>query len=110
MTMRVSVRGSHDAAELMREARKVAAFPPAAERRVKRAVERERMTHAYENRTSRLEESTVLAVVSESDDELVFEARQDADYGVYVQRKGLSRFNALVEEAAAELAAAMRIV
>lgn len=79
---------------------RLARFPKLAERILRRAVEIERSTHNYVNRTYTAEMGTRFQVVSDDGQgNVTLETAMDADYSSYLQKNDWSRFELLVRKA-----------
>lgn len=106
--MKVIIRGMGQARELAREADLV--FSPAGylthgmQEILERAASEERNTHAYQNQTGHLQQSTAMHVVSESDDEFRATLEMGEEYASYVVKRGYSRFDEIAKAATREVA------
>jgi hypothetical protein len=85
------------------DVRAVRRFGSRAEAKMKRAVEKERQSHAYTNRTGAAEAETRVSLVSDDGQGNVeFDAEMAVEYASYLQGKW-SAFDANVEEAIAAI-------
>lgn len=96
-----------DASDAIRETealgRQLERLPAQIERRLRRAVDRERGSHAFTNRTGRAEASMDVDVVN-SGDGISIVAEMGAEYSSYLERGDWTRFSERVEGALAEIA------
>lgn len=63
----------------------------------RRGARVERDTHAYNNRTFRLQSSTSAAVLYDSEDMVVVELAMRMQYASFVRNMGLTNFDSIVE-------------
>lgn len=75
----------------------------AIERRLQEAAIEERFTHAYQNQTGHLQQSTGAVVVSESDNEVEIHLEMGEEYASYVVDRGYSKFEEIAAEAFADI-------
>lgn len=70
---------------------------------IERAAREERRTHAYRNRTGRLERNTVATDPITTDDGLQIDLAADTEYASYVNMRGLMQIDELAQRAEEEI-------
>ncbi len=106
--MKVIVRGLGQARDMAREADLVLSpggyLTHGIEEILQRAANEERTTHAYQNQTGHLQQSTASRVVDESDDRFEAHLEMGEEYASFVVKRGYSRFDAIANKAKREVA------
>jgi len=100
--MSVEVQGLDEVIALLdKTAKEPGKFGKTARARLQRAVNRERNSHAYQNRTHSAETNTLL-LSAETGDDVDLRAEMHVEYASYLQR-GWSKFDESVKAALADL-------
>lgn len=70
---------------------------------LQRAASEERNTHAYQNQTGHLQQSTAMHIVSEDSDSFTATLEMGEEYASFVVKRGYSRFDKIAKKAKREV-------